>query len=245
MMGEINDLAEGEATGGPAPRPVVFLDIDGVLNTTKHAPQIHLEADRVKRLRFILETTDAVVVLTTFWRYFHEYITYVLHRHGIDAGRHMSLPRGVGATGGKQCTKNFARFHREGRQKSGDDLGGERSDESDNGMIGRSADDEAEYSSRAEEIEAWLKKYGEEYLGSDPDGTGGPDAVDDGDNSRRDYEFHSASWRYVIIDDRPSAAKPGTPLHDRFVLTKTQSGLTEEDAERAIRLLRFGPSNKE
>merc|ERR1712087_253311 len=96
-----------------------------------------------------------------------------------------------------------------------------------------------EYSSRAEEIEAWLKKCGEEHLGS------GPDAADESDDSRGDYEFHAASWRYVILDDRPSAAKPGTPLHDRFVLTKTELGLTEEDAERAIRLLRFGPSNKE
>ena len=31
----------------------------------------------------------AIIVLTTFWRHFHEYITYVLHRHGIDVARHM------------------------------------------------------------------------------------------------------------------------------------------------------------
>ena len=102
-------------------------------------------------------------------------------------------------------------------------------------MIGRSADDESEYSSRAEEIEAWLKTYGERYLG----GRGATDS----DNTNY-YAFHSTSWKYVILDDRPSAAKPDTPLHSRFVHTKTEMGLTEKDAEKAISLLKFGPSTE-
>lgn len=243
------DGAEEGRAGAPAARPVVFLDIDGVLNTSKHARQIHLEPDQVKRLKFILETTDAVIVLTTFWRHFHEYIAYVLHRHGIDVGRHMSLPRGVGATVGKQCTKNFARCHHRGRKMNGGGPGGEQMDENSNEMIGRSAEDETEYSSRAEEIEAWLRKYGEEYLGSGHDGSGDHRSAkhrnDASDNSHGEYQFHPTSWRYVILDDRPSAAKPGTPLYNRFVFTETTLGLTEEDSERAIRLLRFGPSHKE
>ena len=43
--------------------PVVFLDIDGVLNTTKAATHIRLEAPLVKRLKKLLEKTDANIIL--------------------------------------------------------------------------------------------------------------------------------------------------------------------------------------
>lgn len=115
---------------------------------------------------------------------------------------------------------------------------GSINDEMDNGnMIGRSAEDEGEYSSRAEEIEAWLKMYGEQYLGSGSnDGT-----TTDNKNLNQEYKFHPTDWKYVILDDRPTAAKPDTPLFDRFVFTETKLGLTEEDTEKAIKLLLFGP----
>eukprot|EP00956_Cyclotella_meneghiniana_P042453 scaffold248469_cov43-Cyclotella_meneghiniana.AAC.3 len=223
-------------THRPPRRPILFLDIDGILNTTKHAPQIHMESIFLSRLHHILKSTNANIVLTTFWRHFHEYIVYVLHRHGIDSD--CVLPRPFGVTGGKQSTKNFLR-HYSSRQSS--DVSSSSNNEfqndevTDDGMIGRSAEDEGEYSSRAEEIEAWLRMYGEQYLGR----------VDD-DNKQccqsygNEYDFHPIQWRYVILDDRPSAAKPNTPLFDRFVLTKTKEGLTEDDAERVIDLLLHG-----
>jgi hypothetical protein len=221
-------------------RPVIFLDIDGVLNTAKHNSQINIEPEFVKRLKRVIETTDALVVLTTFWRHFHEYITYVLHRHGIDAGRHV-LPLPMGATTGKQRTKNFLRFHRLAQKENGYCLHGEQEGQNDS-MIGRSAEDEKEYSSRAGEIEAWLRAYGEKYLGAG--------SVDHGDcratgtsESRQGYEFHPIDWKYAILDDRSSAAKLNTPLFDRFILTDTKLGLTEEDSEKAIRLLQFAPKN--
>ena len=224
-------------------RCIIFLDIDGVLNTTKHNTQIHFEPYLIKRLKEIIEKTDAVIVLTTFWRHFHEYITYVLHRHGIDVGRHL-LPLPMGSTKGKQSTKTFIKFHKIRQHENGyhskeeEDQG---NNDNNNSMIGRSADDEEEYSSRADEIEAWLKMYGEKYLGSvivDQDGTSSH-------NTNGEYAFHCTNWKYVIFDDRPSAAKPNTPLFDRFVYTDTKLGLTEADAEKAIRLLQFGPRDTE
>ncbi|KAL7521294.1 hypothetical protein ACHAWX_005971 [Stephanocyclus meneghinianus] len=211
-----------------------------------------MDAIFLTRLKHILDSTGAFVVLTTFWRHFHEYITYVFHRHGVDAGCVLPLP--AGATGGKQCTKNFLRHHRL-RQRSSGLVCDEGLDT--NVMIGRSAEDEGEYSSRAEEIEAWLQMYGNRYLGSADDieafngekqSTGEcsnidsiHDSCEDQRKSVEGYEFHPTHWKYAILDDRPSAAKPGTPLFERFVLTQTKLGLTEQDVERVIELLRHGP----
>ena len=221
-------------------RCIIFLDIDGVLNTTKHNTQIHLHTQQLKQLKHIIENTDALIVLTTFWRYFHEYITYVLHRNGIDVGRNM-LPLPMGITNGKQNTRKFLHHHRIKQQENGYHL--EEEQGVINSMIGRSADDESEYASRAEEIEGWLKTYGERYLGAS-EHVADRGAADSNDNTKEEYAFHSTNWKYVILDDRQSAAKPDTPLHSRFVHTKTEMGLTEEDAEKAIRLLKFGPSTE-
>lgn len=62
--------------------PLIFLDIDGVLNRTATAPQIHLEQDKVDRLRTVLESSGADVVLSTYWRAFDGYIAYTLGRMG-------------------------------------------------------------------------------------------------------------------------------------------------------------------
>ncbi|KAL3797229.1 hypothetical protein ACHAWO_000658 [Cyclotella atomus] len=230
-----SDLPSDQPTSSQH-RPILFLDIDGVLNTTKHAPQIHFESIFLSRLKRILQTTNARVVLTTFWRHFHEYITYVLHRHGIDADCVLPLPYGV--TRGKQSTKNFLRHY---SSRQGSELEINDYNEGVNSMIGRSAEDEGEYSSRAEEIEAWLRMYGEKFLGKgDSINQGDGQSVCDGDAT---FDFHPITWKYVILDDRPSAAKPDTPLFDRFVLTQTKCGLTDEDAEKAIDLLLHGPNN--
>ena len=223
-------------------RCIIFLDIDGVLNTTKHNTQIHLQTQQLKQLKHIIENTDALIVLTTFWRHFHEYITYVLHRNGIDVGRNM-LPLPMGITDGKQNTRTFLHHHRIKQQENGYHLDEEQKVSAS--MIGRSADDESEYASRAEEIKAWLKTYGERYLGSCEQKDNSNRATDSNDNTKEEYAFHSTHWKYVILDDRPSAAKQDTPLYSRFVHTKTDMGLTEEDAEKAIRLLKFGPSTIE
>lgn len=67
------------------PGPIVFLDIDGVLNRTISATHIRIEEELVDRLRAITAPTGAGIVLTTFWRQFDVYIAYILGRHGIRA----------------------------------------------------------------------------------------------------------------------------------------------------------------
>ena len=67
--------------------PILFLDIDGVLNRTATAPQINLEQDKVDRLKGVLGTSGADIVLTTYWRCFEGYIGYVLGRMGAQGDR--------------------------------------------------------------------------------------------------------------------------------------------------------------
>ena len=217
-------------SGDVSPRPIIFLDIDGVLNTTKHNKQIQFEADHLNRLKNIIQKTNALIVLSTFWRHFHSYITYVFHRHGIDVASCM-LPLPMGSTRGKQCTKKFLHFHRLKQEEYHDDC----SDGAKDSMIGRTAEDEAEYSSRAEEIEAWLKLYGAKYLGGKNSNGNNSNSTIEG------YEWHPEEWKYVILDDRPTAAKPDTPLFSRFVQTETKVGLSEDDEDWAIEVLLSGP----
>ena len=148
---------------------VLFLDIDGVLNTTRTATHIRLDEERVLRLKRVLDQTGASIVLSTFWRNFDHYIAYILSRHGIKE-------RIIGTTPGA-----------EHRSKNSE----------------RSSADEAEYASRAHEIHAWLRE-------------------------------HPVS-SYVILDDRQTASDD--ELKQRFVHTKTALGLTDADADEAIRIL--------
>ena len=75
--------------------PVLFLDIDGVLNRTRHATHIRLDDDLVDRLKAVVEQTQCEIVLSTFWRHFQEYITYILNRHGIPASHVVGRTPGV------------------------------------------------------------------------------------------------------------------------------------------------------
>ncbi|KAL7465486.1 hypothetical protein ACHAXS_005809 [Conticribra weissflogii] len=280
-------LAKSKPLHSCGGRPVLFLDIDGVLNYVKHSPQIHLEKELVSRLKTILEETNALIVLSTFWRHFHEYISYVFHRHGIDAARFM-LEMPMGITPGKQSTKTFLKFHRERMRQNQVAGAGERAvedvqqfsdsrgicenaEEANNSMIGRFAEDEGEYCCRAEEIEAWLRMYGQRYLGAQDNETcvenssesienegcnsceyiiqhhqsSGKSKSNKRDNdlyTTTDFHFHPENWKYVIIDDRPTAAKPGTPLFERFILTNAEIGLTDENVKSAIRMLLHGPN---
>ena len=54
--------------------PIIFIDIDRVLNRTVKNTHIRLDADLVARLRRLCERTGAVIVLSTFWREFAGYI---------------------------------------------------------------------------------------------------------------------------------------------------------------------------
>ena len=56
-------------------------------------------------------------------------------------------------------------------------------------------------------------------------------------NTIKGYEWHPEEWKYVILDDRPTAAKPDTPLFSRFVQTETKVGLSEDDADWTIEIL--------
>ena len=132
----------------------------------------------------------------------------------------------IGATGGKQTTKKWKHHHRISQLEKG--LAVETQGINGSGMIGRTSEDDKEYECRAEEIEAWLKEYGQKYLGG---------VTADMSNE----SFHDSNWKYAILDDRPSAAKANTPLYERFVLTETSKGLTEDDAKKTIELLRSGP----
>lgn len=116
----------GLATSG-ATTAVVFLDLDGVLNRTRHAMQIHIEPELVARLKRIVTESGARIVLSTFWRPFAEYIAYILHRHGVNGALV------VGATPGRNSIAD-----------------------SPSASLSRSAFDETEYTNRAAEIGAWL-----------------------------------------------------------------------------------------
>ena len=66
--------------GEAAHPPVIFLDIDGVLNRTSGATHIRLDQDLVSRLRTIVARSGCRIVLSTFWRGFDTYVRYILHR---------------------------------------------------------------------------------------------------------------------------------------------------------------------
>ena len=67
---------------------VLCSDIDGVLNRVDQNTHIRVDDDLVRRLVRIMESNpDSHIVLSTFWRHFTSYITYVLWRHGIDSRR--------------------------------------------------------------------------------------------------------------------------------------------------------------
>ena len=155
---------------------LIFLDIDGVLNRTRSASHIRVEAELVKRLKWVLDETGAAVVLSTFWRHFDEYIAYILHRHGIDGGLV------IGSTPGRVGSISDAPSAR----------------------LSRSAFDDDEYSGRAAEIRTWL-------------------------------DAHPSVTRFVILDDRASAADEATQAF--FVHTDAAVGLTDADVEKALRIL--------
>lgn len=49
-------------------RKVIFLDVDGVLNRLKDRAMLDLIPELLEQLARIVEQTDAVIVLSSFWR---------------------------------------------------------------------------------------------------------------------------------------------------------------------------------
>ena len=76
-------------------RNLIFLDIDGVLNRTKCATHIRLDEDLVCNFKTLLDETNADIVLSTFWRHYREYISYIL-----DSGYKIPSKRIIGSTPG-------------------------------------------------------------------------------------------------------------------------------------------------
>lgn len=73
----------------------MFLDVDGVLNETATAKQLIVREDKMRLLDDVLRTSDAEIVLTTYWRCFEGYIAYIFTRHGLPdrvAGRTAGEP---------------------------------------------------------------------------------------------------------------------------------------------------------
>ena len=74
---------------------VIFLDLDGVLNSQREGKYLKIEQDKVLLLKRAIETAEygsdgedeVSVVLSTFWRPFYPYVTYLLSRHGIHSSR--------------------------------------------------------------------------------------------------------------------------------------------------------------
>mmetsp|Transcript_41390 Transcript_41390/g.66870 ORF Transcript_41390/g.66870 Transcript_41390/m.66870 type:complete len:156 (+) Transcript_41390:56-523(+) len=82
---------------------VIFLDLDGVLNRTKSAKHIRFDKDLVAQFRTLIDRSDAHIVLSTFWRRFDSYISYVLSRYGIAAERFIGMTPGGGHLEGECC----------------------------------------------------------------------------------------------------------------------------------------------
>ena len=59
---------------GNGPEKVIFLDVDGVLNSNRSTEPTIAE-DMVKRLAHIVEKTEASIVLSSSWRY--EYVRHI------------------------------------------------------------------------------------------------------------------------------------------------------------------------
>eukprot|EP00439_Symbiodinium_sp_Y106_P070745 s802_g12.t1 len=98
---ELERQALGSGAKGSGPK-VIFLDLDGVLNRTRAATHIRLDEDLLRLLRDLIHRggEDVHIVLSTYWRRFTDYITYVLSRYGISEGRVLGRTPGQGHLAG-------------------------------------------------------------------------------------------------------------------------------------------------
>lgn len=83
--------------------PLLFLDIDGVLNAHEWDPEVlcgQIHRDKVQRLNHVLRTTGAMVVMSSAWRYIVHRgeanlagMDWLLRSHGMLAGRLIGITR--------------------------------------------------------------------------------------------------------------------------------------------------------
>jgi hypothetical protein len=71
------------ASSSPTNRPVIFLDIDGVLNRSTTGEKRHVDSDLLARFEQLVSATNARVVLTSTWRHDPE---------GLAAARRLNIP---------------------------------------------------------------------------------------------------------------------------------------------------------
>ena len=68
--------------------PIIFLDIDGVLNTQYAGGFIQVTDTHMQRLKVILDhESEPVIVLSTYWRGFSTYIKYIFSQYDIPSNR--------------------------------------------------------------------------------------------------------------------------------------------------------------
>ena len=77
--------------------PLIFLDIDGVLNRTKHGSHVRVDDDLMSNLLLLVKSTGARIIWSTFWRGFRTYLDYLLFRYGLEPS--------VGVTPGELSTE--------------------------------------------------------------------------------------------------------------------------------------------
>lgn len=72
---------------------IIFLEIDGVLNTRPDPRMITVERIPCLQLRRLLEASEAEIVLISGWRRHHEYIAEVLKNFGVLSENRRELER--------------------------------------------------------------------------------------------------------------------------------------------------------
>ena len=203
-------------------RNIIFLDIDGVLNRTKCATHIRFDEDLISNFKLLLDETNSDIVLSTFWRHYKEYISYIL-----DSGYNIPTCRIIGSTPG---------YNRSMTSKS------KRKSSDDKEYTHRAHEIRTWLKQRTPHL----------YHGSivdndvdDVENVTGDVVVEDGTNDNGDnygnnnheQQFDHYYVNFVILDDRESAAKGDVYLQEHFVFCDTQHGLTSGKVQEAISIL--------
>ena len=199
------------------PSTILFLDLDGVLNRTRAAAEIHVESELVGHLMQLVaaprpDGKKIGIVVSSFWRCFAEYIGYILERQGLPKGTICGVTSLKGKNALTMTAVELKQEMSDGSASSSSSSSrGSSNSSSGGGAWGtaeRKGNDTMEHK-RCDEIA--------EYL----------------------YE-HPEITRYCIVDDRETASN--TELDPHFVLTTSTEGLTLEkvqEVEKALQVARF------
>ena len=96
------------------PSRVIFLGLDGALNRTRSASEIHVEQTMVALLKEAVQDAPHPIgiVLSTFWRSFRDYCVYVLQRKGLT---------NVVFCGATECGESGKRENEAGEDEAGEE----------------------------------------------------------------------------------------------------------------------------